>query len=64
MPIYEYRCDKCEHQFEALQTVGADGKNLACPECGATAPEKILSVFASAATGNGQGNACGGGGFT
>ncbi len=60
MPIYEYRCDKCQHQFEALQSVGADGEHLICPQCDAPAPKKVLSVFASSAPAGG--NACGGGG--
>ena len=46
MPIYEYRCRKCEHKFEVLQKVGEDGTNLECPVCHEKNPEKIFSVFA------------------
>lgn len=32
MPLYEYACVKCEHQFDVRH--GADEKpQLACPEC-------------------------------
>lgn len=43
MPLYEYRCADCQHDFELLvreQTV------LACPSCQSTHLEKQLSVFA------------------
>lgn len=32
MPIYEYKCDSCEHQFEELQEVKEDPLTL-CPKC-------------------------------
>lgn len=33
MPIYEYRCEKCHHQFEILQKI--NDKSLdTCPKCG------------------------------
>ena len=63
MPIYEYRCRACHHVFEAIRPVGDRGTDLACPDCGAREPEKILSVFATPAGGGGCGSG-GGGGFT
>lgn len=33
VPVYEYRCTSCEHQFEVWQEVGAEPP--ACEECGA-----------------------------
>ena len=33
MPIYEYICGKCDHEFEAL--VPRPDAKAACPECGA-----------------------------
>lgn len=47
MPIYEYKCGKCDHKFEALQKVGEDGKELKCSECGADNPTRVFSTFAS-----------------
>jgi putative FmdB family regulatory protein len=33
VPVYEYRCTQCEHQFELWQEVGAEAP--ACEKCGA-----------------------------
>jgi putative FmdB family regulatory protein len=46
MPIFEYICHECRHQFEAL----IYGKEkAACPKCHATKLEPQLSVFAVSA---------------
>ena len=55
MPIYEYRCKKCDARFEAIRPVGDRGRGLACPECGAKGPEKQPSVFAAGGCGGGSG---------
>ncbi len=44
MPIYEYRCTRCEHEFEEL--VFDRDATPACPECGAKKVKKKMSVFA------------------
>lgn len=41
MPIYEYRCSICNHQFESLQKVGARALRK-CPECSGKL-EKLVS---------------------
>lgn len=41
MPIFEYRCESCEHQFEQLIR-GAEAAE--CPQCGAQRAEKLLSA--------------------
>ena len=47
MPIYEFRCRKCQTQFEAIRPVGDDGKKVNCPECGEKRPRKLPAVFAA-----------------
>lgn len=59
MPIYEFRCRRCRHVFEAIRPMGDEGRGLPCPECGRKGVELIPSVFA-AATGKPAG-AVGGG---
>jgi putative FmdB family regulatory protein len=41
MPIFEYKCRGCGHQFEKLVRHGA---TPACPACQATDPEQLLSL--------------------
>ncbi len=48
MPVYEYRCKKCQTQFEVIQKAGGNGNDLICVECGEPQPEKMFSVFSSA----------------
>jgi putative FmdB family regulatory protein len=43
MPIYEYRCLACGHQFEAL--VRANDTPV-CESCHSTELERLLSMFA------------------
>jgi putative FmdB family regulatory protein len=43
MPIYEYRCDECGHELEALQKM-SDAPLTDCPECGAAALKKLISA--------------------
>jgi putative FmdB family regulatory protein len=49
MPIFEYICKECQHQFEAL----VYGKEKAeCPKCSSKKLEAQLSVFAVSAKGS------------
>jgi len=43
MPIYEYKCTKCDHTLEALQKM-SDPPLRKCPECGKRALEKLVSA--------------------
>lgn len=43
MPIYEYACQKCRHEFDALQKV-SDGPLKKCPECGALRLKRLISA--------------------
>lgn len=47
MPIYEYVCKDCTHNFEAL--VRSD-TTVECPACHSIVLEKQLSVFATSTT--------------
>lgn len=51
MPLYEYKCSKCGHRFEKIETVSASVKKK-CPECGGTA-ERMLAAPAIQFKGSG-----------
>lgn len=44
MPLYEYTCQKCEHDFEALVR---NGEAPACPQCASERLTKHFSVPAA-----------------
>lgn len=52
MPIYEYRCEDCSHELEALQKM-SDAPLTVCPECGQSRLKKILSASGFRLKGNG-----------
>ena len=43
MPIYEYRCDSCGHEFETIQKVSEDPLQT-CPDCEQNALVKKVSA--------------------
>lgn len=47
MPIYEYVCKSCNHQFEMLRLSSNGFGDVACPECGSAKAAKKLSTFAA-----------------
>jgi len=49
MPIFEYVCQQCDHEFEAL-VYGA--RKATCPKCQGKKLAPQLSVFAVAAKGS------------
>jgi putative FmdB family regulatory protein len=53
MPIYEYRCPDCRHEFEELVSIVAAEEPRVCPMCASLA-ERRLSAFAVRVAG-GQG---------
>ena len=52
MPIYEYQCQACEHQFERLQKVSDKPLNI-CPDCGKPELKKLVSAAAFRLKGGG-----------
>ncbi|WP_442918232.1 FmdB family zinc ribbon protein [Magnetococcus sp. PR-3] len=43
MPLYDYKCDSCDHTFEVQHSMSETPK-LACPKCEAKEIRKILST--------------------
>ncbi|AUB77860.1 zinc ribbon domain-containing protein [Gammaproteobacteria bacterium 2W06] len=52
MPIYEYVCDDCRHELEALQGMN-DAVLTECPECGHAALRRKISAAAFRLKGSG-----------
>ncbi|MGM0441963.1 MAG: FmdB family zinc ribbon protein [Elusimicrobiota bacterium] len=45
MPIFTYKCSKCEKIFEEIVGVISEEEELKCPECGSKEVDKQLSSF-------------------
>ena len=52
MPIYEYRCDNCGHEFETIQKV-SEGPLVDCPQCSEARLKKKVSAAAFRLKGGG-----------
>ena len=53
MPLYDYKCRACGHQFEALVR---DATLPVCPSCQGQDLEQLLSLFAVSSDGTRQAN--------
>lgn len=52
MPLYEYRCGRCEKEFETSQSVHARPEDTECPFCHAQETTRLLSSFSSKVVGD------------
>ena len=43
MPVYEYKCTKCDTLFERIQTMMEEHISD-CPECGSNRTDRIFSI--------------------
>lgn len=53
MPLYEYRCFRCEKPFEKYSRTFSDQPD--CPSCGAHEVTRLLSTFAVSTGGSSRG---------
>lgn len=44
MPLFEFRCQACRREFEALVR---GGETASCPGCRSTDLERLISLFAA-----------------
>lgn len=42
MPLYEYVCKQCSHEFEELSSADDAAARAPCPRCAATDTERVL----------------------
>ncbi len=52
MPIYEYKCPKCQQKFELMRPFSDSQEKATCPGC-QTSSGRILSNFACFTRGEG-----------
>ena len=52
MPIYEYACDKCSHEFEVEQRI-TDDPMKTCPECRSRKVRRLISQTSFVLKGSG-----------
>lgn len=52
MPIYQYQCEECQHDMEALQKM-SDPKLVDCPECKSPSLRKQVTAAAFKLKGTG-----------
>ena len=47
MPMYEYQCNCCDHQFEIMQPLSIKPEETVCPQCNKQESRRLMSSFAS-----------------
>ncbi len=47
MPIYEYRCERCQKRFERMVSFSEANAPVLCPHCGTGEARKLFSTFAT-----------------
>jgi putative FmdB family regulatory protein len=48
MPVYAYRCSRCDSSFERLRGISQQDSDVECPECGQQGTAKrLISTFAA-----------------
>jgi len=47
MPIYEYRCNDCEHEYDQLRSMRTMDDVRACPACGSMATARFWRLYAA-----------------
>jgi putative FmdB family regulatory protein len=61
MPIYEFRCNQCQNEFEKL--VLNSSEKIVCPQCKSKKVQRMMSAFAFSSGGKFKSTAsssCGG----
>jgi putative FmdB family regulatory protein len=58
MPIFEYRCNKCNNKFEILHKSSVNQQEIICPNCNSTENQKLFSTFASTGFSSSSSSGC------
>lgn len=60
MPIYEFKCNRCENTFEQLVLSSDEEENVTCPSCGDRDTSRLMSSFSCGSSGMGKALSSGG----
>ncbi len=55
MPLYEFRCDRCDQRFEELCENTEASNGVRCPGCRSRRVSRLLSTFAVSVQGGRKG---------
>jgi putative FmdB family regulatory protein len=61
MPIFEFHCPDCQHDFDELRSSSQRDEAAVCPQCKSRRPSRKVSTFATAGFDYNFGSSCGGG---
>lgn len=55
MPIYEFKCNKCEEFFEVIVMGSQDDREVTCPKCSSKEFQRVVSAtnYAMGSSGHG-----------
>jgi putative FmdB family regulatory protein len=62
MPLYEYKCIRCETRFDALRAMADADDPIECPGCGGAETHRLISLFSAVGDEGviaGAGDSCG-----
>ena len=68
MPIYEFKCKNCGHEFEIITRASASKEDVTCPKCQTKNPDRLMSSFSAGSASSGSGfsaaSSCGSSAFS
>ncbi len=56
MPIYEFVCEDCKHEFETLLRKREEAEDVRCPQCRSPRTKRLMSVTGAIITDGGGGS--------
>lgn len=54
MPIYEFKCNSCQHVYDELVPMNTEGDLPKCPKCSQVGARRLISAFAAHGLENGH----------
>lgn len=55
MPIYEFKCEHCNHTFELLSLGKTDKLEMKCPKCASPNIQRLMSTASFSISGGNSG---------